>query len=76
MCSAAHAWNGLGKIFYASSTAQLDQWRKEMGAPKSSIKSLAIQEVAPNVEVEGPVPELAEKIKDLHLKSFQNKENL
>lgn len=31
MCSAAHAWVGLGRIVYAVSSAQLDRWRAEWG---------------------------------------------
>lgn len=35
MCSAAHAWVGLGRIVYAGSTAQLGQWRSEWKVPAS-----------------------------------------
>lgn len=36
MCSAAHAWVGLGRIVYASSSQQLSAWHKEWGlAPRS-----------------------------------------
>ena len=31
MCSAAHAWVGLGRIVYAVSSAQLTGWRREWG---------------------------------------------
>src|SRR5690625_422411 len=30
MCAAAHAWVGLGRIVYISSSQQLRQWREEM----------------------------------------------
>ena len=30
MCAAAHGWVGLGRIVYASSSAQLVQWLEEM----------------------------------------------
>ena len=33
MCSAAHAWVGLGRIVYAASAAQLTAWLQEWGAP-------------------------------------------
>ena len=33
MCSAAHAWVGLGRIVYAASTAQLSEWRAGWGLP-------------------------------------------
>lgn len=29
MCSAAHGWVGLGRIVYASSSAQLAEWQKK-----------------------------------------------
>jgi len=32
MCSAAHAWVGLGPIVYAVSSRQLDEWRRDWGA--------------------------------------------
>src|SRR5690554_7155060 len=31
MCSAAHAWVGLGRIVYATSSEQLSRWRSEWG---------------------------------------------
>ena len=31
MCAAAHGWVGLGRIVYVSSSAQLTEWRAEMG---------------------------------------------
>ena len=33
MCSAAHAWVGLGPVVYAASTAQLDAWLAENEGP-------------------------------------------
>ena len=59
MCSAAHAWAGLGRIVYISSSKQLGEWMQEMGVESTSpINSLAIQQVAPQVPVEGPIPGL------------------
>jgi tRNA(Arg) A34 adenosine deaminase TadA len=66
MCAAAHGWAGLGRVVYAASSAQLVSWRAEWGAPPSPVRALPIQEVAPRVKVEGPVPELAEEMRELH----------
>src|SRR5690349_23006330 len=32
MCSAAHAWVGLGRIVYVASAEQIAGWRRELGA--------------------------------------------
>ena len=37
MCSAAHAWVGLGRIAYAVSSAQLGAWRSAWGAAASPV---------------------------------------
>ena len=37
MCSAAHAWVGLGPIVYASSSEQLSQWHREWGIPAGPV---------------------------------------
>ncbi|MFA5520246.1 MAG: nucleoside deaminase [Castellaniella sp.] len=66
MCSAAHAWAGLGRIVYISSSAQLRSWLDALGVPASPVRPLPIQEVVPGLEVLGPVPDLAEKIHALH----------
>ncbi len=72
MCAAAHAWAGLGRIIYISSSKQLNEWMAEMGIKSSSpIASLSIQEVAPNVSVSGPVAGLDEEIKALQQRSLQ-----
>ena len=72
MCSAAHAWSGLGRIVYVSSSKQLDEWMQEMGVKSSSpINSLSIQEVAPNVPVEGPIAGLDAEVKALQQRAFQ-----
>ena len=54
MCSAAHAWVGLGRIVYASSSEQLSAWHAEWGLPGSPVAPLSIQTVAPDIEVAGP----------------------
>jgi|SRR5690554_5334711 tRNA(Arg) A34 adenosine deaminase TadA len=69
MCAAAHGWVGLGRIVYASSSQQLVEWMKEIGAKPTRVRNLPIQEVIRDTQVDGPVPELAEEIRQLHLKS-------
>lgn len=66
MCAAAHGWVGLGRIVYASSSQQLRAWLAEMKVPPAPVRPLPIQEVVPDLEVEGPVPELAEQVQALH----------
>ncbi|SEF55586.1 tRNA(Arg) A34 adenosine deaminase TadA [Thermomonospora echinospora] len=66
MCAAAHAWVGLGRIVYACSSEQLVGWLAELGVPAPPVRPLPVQEVAPGVVVEGPVPELAEPVRELH----------
>jgi tRNA(Arg) A34 adenosine deaminase TadA len=66
MCSAAHAWVGLGRIVYASSSAQTAQWYAELGAGASPVAPLPITTVAPGIPVDGPDPELAERVHELH----------
>lgn len=66
MCSAVHANVGLGKVVYASSSKQLAQWRQELGVKLGPVKPLPITQVAPGLEVEGPVDSLAEEILELH----------
>jgi len=65
MCSAAHAWVGLGRIVYASSSTQLRGWLQEWGLPLPPVATLPIQQVAPEIPVAGPVPELAEQVREL-----------
>ncbi len=66
MCAAAHAWVGLGRIVYASSSEQLTGWVRELELPAAPVKPLPIQAVAPDIVVHGPVPELAEQVRGLH----------
>lgn len=69
MCSAAHGWVGLGRIVYASSSAQLQEWQKDMETEPSPIENLSIQEIIKDAEVDGPDEELAEEVRKLHIKS-------
>lgn len=66
MCSAAHGLVGLGKIVYASSSKQLGEWMKELGAEPLGIRTLPIEDIIVDAQVEGPVPELAEQVHELH----------
>lgn len=66
MCSAAHAWVGLGRIVYASSSAQLSGWLTEFGAGPGPVTPLPVSAVAPGVAVAGPAPGLDDEVRELH----------
>jgi tRNA(Arg) A34 adenosine deaminase TadA len=70
MCSAAHAWVGLGRIVYATSSAQLIRWRSEWGLPPGPVAALPISVVAPQLDVDGPAPELTAEMKALYRSAF------
>jgi tRNA(Arg) A34 adenosine deaminase TadA len=70
MCAAGHAWVGLGRIVYATSSEQLTQWLAEWGAPPPPVAPLSINTVAPGVSVDGPAPELADTMKALYEAKF------
>ncbi|WP_282019590.1 nucleoside deaminase [Planomicrobium okeanokoites] len=74
MCAAAHGWVGLGRIVYASSSEQLSGWLSELGAPPSPVRNLAIEDVIKDPAVDGPVPELAEMVHQLHRRLHEAKE--
>ncbi|TWS24283.1 nucleoside deaminase [Tsukamurella sputi] len=69
MCSAAHAWVGLGRIVYAGSTEQLVAWHREWGVAPAPVAPLPIHAVAPTVPVSGPEPSLADEIRVLHARA-------
>jgi tRNA(Arg) A34 adenosine deaminase TadA len=71
MCAAAHAWVGLGRIVYATSSKQLAGWRQEWGASPSPVAPLPISIVAPGIRTDGPAPELAEPMKALYEAKFR-----
>lgn len=71
MCAAAHAWAGLGRIVYASSSEQLGQWLAEFDAPASPVAALPVTDVAPGAAVDGPVEELADQVKELQRRYYQ-----
>ena len=66
MCAAAHGWAGLGRIVYVTSTEQLGAWLAELGVSPGPVLPLAIPDVLRGPVVAGPVPELAEQVRDLH----------
>jgi tRNA(Arg) A34 adenosine deaminase TadA len=66
MCSAAHAWVGLGRIVYVSSSEQLITWLGELGVSPSPVVPLAVNQVAPGLVVQGPMPGLDEQVRELH----------
>jgi tRNA(Arg) A34 adenosine deaminase TadA len=70
MCSAAHAWMGLGRIVYAVSTEQLVGWLRDWGVGPAPVNPLAINAVAPDVPVDGPAHELVDEVKALHRRRF------
>jgi tRNA(Arg) A34 adenosine deaminase TadA len=66
MCAAAHGWVGLGRIVYVTSSEQMGIWLAELGASPDPVLPLAITEVVPDLVVAGPVPDLAEQVRELH----------
>ncbi|MET7431672.1 nucleoside deaminase [Streptomyces flaveolus] len=66
MCAAAHAWVGLGRIVYIVSSVQLSGMLAELGVPAPPVRTLPVRDVAPDVTVEGPVPELVDEVRELH----------
>ncbi|KAL3474753.1 cytidine deaminase-like protein [Aspergillus californicus] len=67
MCATAHAYAGLGRIVYASSSAQLVAWRRELGVEPGPVVPLAIHQVAPGMVVDGPVAGVDLEVRELHL---------
>jgi predicted cupin superfamily sugar epimerase/tRNA(Arg) A34 adenosine deaminase TadA len=66
MCAAAHGWMGLGRLVHAVSAAQLAAWRAEWGLPSGAVRVQSVNEVAPDVVVDGPAPELEDEMRALH----------
>lgn len=66
MCATAHAYAGLGRIVYASSSAQLILWRTQLGVKAGPVIPLPINQVAPGLIAGGPAPGLDEEIYELH----------
>lgn len=70
MCAAAHGWVGLGTIVYASSSGQLAGWLADWGVPPAPVAPLPVHVVAPGVPTRGPVPDLAEEVRQLQRRRF------
>jgi tRNA(Arg) A34 adenosine deaminase TadA len=70
MCAAAHAWAGLGRIVYATSSAQLTAWLTEWQV-RVPVAMLPITSVAPKAVVDGPAPELEEEVKSLYAARYK-----
>jgi tRNA(Arg) A34 adenosine deaminase TadA len=66
MCAATHAWAGLGRIVYATSSAQLTQWLTEWRVPTLPVAMLPVNTVAPRAVFDGPAPELEDEMKALY----------
>ncbi len=66
MCAASHGWVGLGRIVYATSTAQLVAWQADWGLAPGPVATLSIEQVVPGAVVDGPAPELVEEVRELH----------
>ncbi|GAA1438396.1 nucleoside deaminase [Leifsonia poae] len=65
MCSAAHAWVGLGRIVYAVSSAQVSGWRASWGLAAGPVAALPITVVAPDIPVDGPVARYESEVREL-----------
>jgi tRNA(Arg) A34 adenosine deaminase TadA len=66
MCTSLHAYVGLGRIVYATSSQQLVQWRKDLGINAGPVNPIAINDVAPSLTVDGPAPGLDQEVYRLH----------
>ena len=73
MCAAAHGWVELGRIVYASSSAQLVDWLTELGVVPSKVNALPIDAIIRDTEIEGPVIDFAEEIRSLHVECFKRR---
>ena len=71
MCAAAHAWVGLGRIVYAHSSQQLAEWLNDLGVAPPPVRTLPVHEVVRGVRVEGPVLDLAPRLRELHRQFHQ-----
>ena len=50
---------------------QLVQWLNEFGVKPSRVRNLPIQDVIRDTQIDGPVPELAEEVRELHRRLHQ-----
>ena len=70
MCSAAHAWVGLGRIVHVYSGKQYAALCAAEGMPPSPVAALGADEVTRSVVVEGPEPMFEDRIVALHRRRF------
>lgn len=68
MCSAAHGWAGLGRIVYGASAAQLGGWLDAWQCDPAPVRTPPITHII-NVPVDGPAPELADRLRELHARA-------
>lgn len=66
MCAAAHGWAGLGRIVCVSSAEQTATWLADLGVPEPPVRPLPVREIVPGLTIDGPVPDLAEQVHELH----------
>ncbi len=71
MCSAAHGWASLGKVVFIHSTAQLVKWHNEFGKGESPVNQLPITDIAPFIEVQGPINQFVPAMYELHKRAAQ-----
>ncbi|WP_404400574.1 nucleoside deaminase [Idiomarina seosinensis] len=74
MCSAAHGWAELGKVVYIHSTQHLVSWYEEFGVTGSRVKQLPINEIVPQLRVEGPAEALLPAMYQLHKRYIASKQ--
>ncbi|MGO4938945.1 hypothetical protein ACTQ45_02820 [Fundicoccus sp. Sow4_D5] len=63
----------MGRIVYACSSQQLNEWSYAFDWPESPIEPLPIQAIIRHVEVDGPAESLIEEVKQMHIENFQRK---
>lgn len=70
MCAAAHAMAGLGRIVYIVSSRQFAECLAEFGHPPGAVRDLSIRQVAPGIDVVGPVTELVPSVMELYRRCY------
>ena len=70
MLGGARLGRASGGSSIATSSEQLAGWAAELGCRAARVRRLAINEVVPDLPVEGPVPELAERVRELQRRFF------
>ncbi|MCX2929623.1 nucleoside deaminase [Mycobacterium sp. CVI_P3] len=71
MCSAAHAWVGLGRIVFAVASAQLSRWLADWRAPLPPVATLPISAIAPQLTVDGPAAQYRDEVMALYAAKFR-----